>query len=171
MEALRELENDPESVKATKAPMPVKETIKTPEPVEPFQPEVENIPDVEQLIIDEPEPGQKRKTSDSEPPPAKKTRRPKKTIVLSNPPLDADCVKLISERGEMRFLRKRDQLDAPAVSEQLNTESLLGRSISDLRLSAYNERAEGKGFTILFFSFSKLTTYNILDKTKLKIKF
>ena len=88
---------------------------------------------------------------DSEPPPAKKTRRPKKTIVLSNPPLDADCVKLISERGEMRFLRKRDQLDAPAVSEQLNTESLLGMSISDLRLSAYNERAEGKGLEISKF--------------------
>ena len=65
MEALRELENESEPVKVTKAPEPVKAPVQTPEPVEPFQPEVENIPDVDQLVIDEPEPGQKRKTSDS----------------------------------------------------------------------------------------------------------
>ena len=79
-------------------------------------------------------------------------------------------MKLISERGEMRFLRKRDQLDAPAVSEQLNTESLLGMSISDLRLSAYNERAKGKGFEISRFCFKavRVKDYEFVTDTYLQ---
>ena len=117
---------------------------KTPTPVQIETPLEE--PDIETLVIDEPEVGQKRVIdAEEEPapePPKKKSRRPKKTIVLSNPPLDADSIRLISEEGEMRFLRKRERLEAPTVSEQFDKHNLLGCPISELRLTAYQERAE-----------------------------
>ena len=59
---------------------------------------------------------------------------------------------MIGEDGEMRFLRKRDVLEAPSVSEKLTSESLLGVSIADLRLKAYNERAEGRLEHFISFS-------------------
>lgn len=123
---------------STKTPTPP--PVATPPPVV-----VEEAPDVEKLVIDEPEVGQKRLNEEIEvapEPPKKRSKRPKRTIVLSNPPLDADSIKLISEEGEMRFLRKMNQLEAPTVSEKLDASNLLGCSISDLRLTAYQERAE-----------------------------
>ena len=99
MDALRELENEskkPKSPERPNSPEVSKSTEKVPEPIEePEEPEEPEASDSQNahvgfsdLIIDESAPGQKRKiVASPEPPQPKKSRRPRKTIVLSNPPL------------------------------------------------------------------------------------
>ena len=122
MEALRELENEarkpktpekPKSPEVSKSPEKVPETIEIPE---------ESATDSQNahvgfsdLIIDESAPGQKRKiVASPEPPQPKKSRRPRKTIVLSNPPLVSGRKKLekfqkIIEKNPKKISKNFDQ--------------------------------------------------------------
>ena len=153
MEALRELENvenippkanlpnkPPESKipeNLTSEPAPVSDNIGF-EPTTPFADESTTpitIPDTDANA----EIGQKRKPDglkENNPP---KRPRPTKTIVLRNPPVECDSLKLVSEDGTIRYLRKK------TTNLQFHTDNsmqMIGTSMSELRLQAYKEKEE-----------------------------
>ena len=148
MEALRELENveniPPKANVPNKPPeskipeVPPSEPIPTDlgfEPITPFADESEptTIPDTNAEI------GQKRKPDslkENNPP---KRPRPAKTIVLRNPPVECDSLKLVSEDGTIRYLRKK------TTNIQCDTDNsiqMIGTSMRELRLQAYKEKEE-----------------------------
>ena len=154
MEALRELENVenippkanvPNKPPESKIPPEVPPSEPNPmptdlgfEPITPFADESTTpitIPDTDTNA----EIGQKRKPDnlkESNPP---KRPRPAKTIVLRNPPVECDSLKLVSEDGTIRYLRKR------TTNIQCDTDNsiqMIGTSMRELRLQAYKEKEE-----------------------------
>ena len=152
MEALRELENvenippkanvpnkPPESKIPPEIPPPdpVPENLGF-EPITPFADESAvpiTIPDTDVNT----EIGQKRKPDglkENNPP---KRARPAKTIVLRNPPLECDSLKLVSDDGTIRYLRKKStNIDCDTD----NSIQMIGTSMRELRLQAYKEKEE-----------------------------
>merc|ERR1711962_512472 len=112
------------------------------EPVTPFTDESDLPPAQPITISDEGqanEIGQKRKPEVLiEKNPVKRSR-PSKTVVLRNPPVECDSLKLVSEDGTVRYLRKQIKImDSP----EDNSIQMIGTSMSELRLQAYKEKEE-----------------------------
>ena len=159
MEALRELENVENIPPKANVPSSKPPESKIPPPSEPDPAPVPENPVPENLGFEPITPfadesatpitipdtdvnteiGQKRKPDglkENNPP---KRARPTKTIVLRNPPLECDSLKLVSDDGTIRYLRKRT---TNINSDTDNSIQMIGTSMAELRLQAYKEKEE-----------------------------